>query len=147
MYHEHHIIPRHMGGGNEPSNLVKVSVEEHAELHLALYLEYGKLEDWYAYNALSGKTEESERARRLLLSRNMKGNTRGRANKGRKNTWTTELNKTNNPMSGKHWITNGSECIVIPISSPIPEGWFKGRIMSEESKKKMSISAYKRSSK
>ena len=144
MYHEHHIIPRHMGGGNEPSNLVKVSIEEHAELHLALYLEHGKLEDWYAFHALSGKTEESERARRMLCSRNMKGNTRGRANKGRNNYWN---NKNGNPMVDKHWITNGIECKVVLKTDPIPEGWRKGRFMSEEAKKKMSISAYKRSSK
>ena len=54
--HKHHIVPRHAGGSDDPSNLVEVSVEEHAQLHFALYLEHGKVADWIAYHCLSGKT-------------------------------------------------------------------------------------------
>lgn len=43
-----------MGGTDHPDNLVDVSVEEHAELHLDLYLEHGKWEDWIAYRGLAG---------------------------------------------------------------------------------------------
>lgn len=55
MKHRHHIIPRHAGGTDEPSNFVEVTVEEHAELHLARYLELGEVGDWLAYLALSGQ--------------------------------------------------------------------------------------------
>ena len=55
MKHKHHILPRHMGGGNEPTNLIEVSVEQHAELHLALYLEHGYTADWVASQCLSGQ--------------------------------------------------------------------------------------------
>ena len=54
MKHIHHIIPRHMGGTDDKSNLVEVSLEEHAELHFALYLEHGMLEDWCAAYGLCG---------------------------------------------------------------------------------------------
>ena len=50
-----------MGGGDEPSNLVRVTEEQHAELHLALYLEHGFLEDWkgcWGLYAMSQKTDE-----------------------------------------------------------------------------------------
>lgn len=49
-----------MGGTDDASNLIEVSVEEHANLHLALYLDYGHYEDWIAFHALSGwwKNEE-----------------------------------------------------------------------------------------
>ena len=60
-YQTHHIIPRHLGGTDEPSNLVRVSEEQHAELHLALYLEHGDYRDWKAASvllALSKKTDE-----------------------------------------------------------------------------------------
>jgi len=33
MKHIHHIIPKHMGGTDEESNLVELTVEEHAEAH------------------------------------------------------------------------------------------------------------------
>ena len=49
-----------MGGTDDPSNLMEVSIEEHAELHLALYLEYGRWQDWIAFNALSGQVEYAE---------------------------------------------------------------------------------------
>ena len=56
-----------MGGSDDPSNLIEVSVEEHAELHLELYLEYGKVEDWVASQSLAGMMGEEERL--LELSR------------------------------------------------------------------------------
>lgn len=34
----HHIIPRCCGGGDEPSNIVRVSIEEHAQAHQLLPL-------------------------------------------------------------------------------------------------------------
>jgi hypothetical protein len=44
-----------MGGSDEPSNLVELSIEEHAESHKALYEQYGKWEDYYAWQGLSGQ--------------------------------------------------------------------------------------------
>lgn len=54
MKHKHHKIPKHMGGTDDESNLYECSIEEHAELHLSLYLEHGHWEDWYAAMGLSG---------------------------------------------------------------------------------------------
>ena len=52
--HRHHIIPRHAGGDDSPDNIIEVTVEEHAELHLSLYLKYGRWQDWAAYHGLAG---------------------------------------------------------------------------------------------
>lgn len=60
MNHIHHIIPKHMGGSDDPSNLVELSVEEHSQAHLNLYKQYGKKEDLCAYYMLSGKSQDSE---------------------------------------------------------------------------------------
>ena len=60
MKHKHHIIPRHMGGSDDPSNLIELSVEEHANAHLKLYEQYGKKEDLCAYYMLSGKSQDPE---------------------------------------------------------------------------------------
>ena len=43
-----------MGGTDDPSNLVELSVEEHAEAHKKLYEEYGNEYDRIAYEAPSG---------------------------------------------------------------------------------------------
>lgn len=85
MKHKHHIIPKHMGGTDDPSNIIEVSVEQHAELHLALYLEHGLKEDWLAYRGLAGiiSHEDAVReAQRLGVSK---------ANAER--IWTDEMRK------------------------------------------------------
>ena len=45
MKHKHHIIPKHMGGTDDPSNLIELSVEEHAEAHKVLFEKYGLKEE------------------------------------------------------------------------------------------------------
>lgn len=42
MKHIHHIIPKHMGGSDDPANLTELSVEEHAEAHRLLYEQHGQ---------------------------------------------------------------------------------------------------------
>lgn len=68
MKHIHHIIPKHMGGTDDPSNLVELTVAEHAQAHKELYEQYGKTEDLCAYYMLSGKNQDPEfvRARASL---------------------------------------------------------------------------------
>ena len=60
MKHKHHIVPRHMGGSDDPSNLVEVTVEEHAELHRQLYEDLGHWEDKVAWLGLSGRIGKEE---------------------------------------------------------------------------------------
>lgn len=60
MKHKHHIIPKHMGGTDDPSNLIELTVAEHAQAHKELYEQYGKTEDLCAYYMLSGKNQDPE---------------------------------------------------------------------------------------
>lgn len=62
--HIHHIIPKHMGGTNDPDNLIELTVEEHAEAHRLLYEEHGHWQDHLAWKALSGQITTDE-ARRI----------------------------------------------------------------------------------
>lgn len=64
--HKHHIVPKHMGGSDDPSNLIEVSIEEHAELHFDLYLTYGRYQDWVAYHMLSGLSDDIDEYRKEL---------------------------------------------------------------------------------
>ena len=76
MKHIHHIIPEYMGGTSDPSNLIELSVEEHAEAHRKLYEQNGNWQDYCAWQALSGRIGQEEILR-------MK---QGMANKGKKRT-------------------------------------------------------------
>lgn len=64
IHHNHHIVPRHMGGSDDPTNLIKLTVEEHAEAHLQLYEKHGLMQDLIAYRMLKGLIPVEE-ARRL----------------------------------------------------------------------------------
>ncbi|NDB61967.1 hypothetical protein EB001_26535 [bacterium] len=54
IFHKHHIIPRHAGGTDDPSNIIKVNVAMHAFLHKQLYEDYGRWQDNTAYKSLAG---------------------------------------------------------------------------------------------
>jgi hypothetical protein len=76
MKHIHHILPQYLGGTDDPSNLIELTVEEHAEAHRLLYEQHGNWQDYCAWQALSGRIGQEEILR-------MK---QGMANKGKKRT-------------------------------------------------------------
>ena len=59
-YHKHHIIPRHMGGTDDPSNLIKVNIAMHAFLHKLLWKEHSNQYDYIAWKCLSGQITNEE---------------------------------------------------------------------------------------
>jgi hypothetical protein len=63
MSHKHHIIPKHAGGTDDPSNLVELSVDDHAEAHRKLYEEYGRWQDYVAWQGLAKLSPKEELVR------------------------------------------------------------------------------------
>lgn len=90
MKHKHHIIPKHMGGSDDPSNLVEVTIEQHAELHRQLWEDLGHQEDYIAWQCLSGQITTAEA---IILAVK-------KANTGRKMVFTDE-HKRNLSISRK----------------------------------------------
>lgn len=157
IYHKHHIIPRHMGGTDDPSNLVELTVEEHAEAHRLLYEEHGKQEDYLAWRSLSGLIgkEEYHYERSRLGGLNGKGRILTKEHKekiaisqiGEKNSQYGKspskktLNKRKktfkkirhsqgkrNSQYGTCWITNGVDNKKIKKDDSFPNGWYRGRV-------------------
>ena len=54
-----------MGGSNDKSNLITLTIEEHAMAHKALYEEHGKKEDYIAWKSLLKQMDEPERQMEL----------------------------------------------------------------------------------
>lgn len=65
-----------MGGTDNPSNLVELTVEEHAQAHRLLYEEHGNWQDRIAWLSLIGQIGKDEAIQEA----------RGAANRGRKRT-------------------------------------------------------------
>jgi hypothetical protein len=60
MSHKHHIIPRHAGGTDDPSNLIELSVDDHAKAHKTLYEQYGRWQDYVAWQGLAKLSPKEE---------------------------------------------------------------------------------------
>tara|TARA_B100001123_G_C14623235_1_gene754674 strand:+ start:59 stop:541 length:483 start_codon:yes stop_codon:yes gene_type:complete len=71
LTHKHHIIPRHAGGSNDSSNIVRLTTEQHAETHKKLFFIYGRWQDEIAYLALSGQIGREEAIRRASREANI----------------------------------------------------------------------------
>ena len=66
MKHKHHIVPRHMGGSDDPSNLIELTVEEHADAHRKLWEQYSNIKDYCAWKGLEGTIGKEEIVRLLM---------------------------------------------------------------------------------
>lgn len=59
--HKHHLLPKRLGGSDEPDNLTPpISNELHAEFHRDLWEHYGHWGDFIAWKALSGRMTNEE---------------------------------------------------------------------------------------
>ena len=60
-----------MGGSDDPSNLVELTPEEHAEAHRKLYEERGMWQDYLAWKGLEGRMTSEECAREAARQANL----------------------------------------------------------------------------
>lgn len=74
MLHKHHIIPKHLGGTDDPSNLVDLTVEEHAEAHRLLYEQHGRWQDYVAWQGLARLDANFDAAKTAMLEGAKRGN-------------------------------------------------------------------------
>jgi hypothetical protein len=113
MKHIHHIIPKHMGGTDDPSNLIELSRKEHAKAHMKLYEQYGKKEDLGAYYLLTGQTDEAAK-----ISSSLGGTVQGKRNA--ENGHMKRVQKLSNPVEagkkgGAATIASGKGAFGDPI--------------------------------
>ena len=66
MKHWHHIVPKHVGGSDDSSNLVLLTVEEHAEEHRKLWETHGRWQDKIAWKTLSGQITIQEAHEQMM---------------------------------------------------------------------------------
>lgn len=71
--HKHHIIPTYRGGLNDSSNLVSVSVTQHAMFHFCNWQLWGDKRDWLAWKGLTGEISKEKIVKKLRLEGARKG--------------------------------------------------------------------------
>tara|TARA_Y100000296_G_scaffold37424_1_gene43351 strand:+ start:136 stop:555 length:420 start_codon:yes stop_codon:yes gene_type:complete len=125
IYHSHHIIPKHAGGTDEPTNLIRLTIDEHAEAHRVLYEKYNRWQDKLAWKSLSGMIDKKEILWEIYH--------RPRSDEHKKNQSKNhaDVSGKNNPMYGKKQSARNKEALKKANT---------GRKMSPETRKKMSDS-------
>ena len=130
IYHNHHIIPKHAGGTDDPDNITKLTIEEHAEAHKKLWEERGLLGDKIAWLALSNQIDRGEIQKEL-------GKLVGKSNIGRKLS-KEHIDRIRQCNTGKPSPRKG-----IPLSEETRLKMSKsrmGRIVTQETRDKISKS-------
>lgn len=128
MKHKHHIIPKHLGGSDEESNLVELTIEEHAEAHKKLYEKYGRWEDKLAWQGLAGLVTKEELVREMLSESGKKGATKGNAN--RKGMKYRPYTRSKGSTQGLKWYHNPSDPTqrsCFKEGADVPDGWVRGQ--------------------
>ena len=129
MKHLHHIIPRHLGGTDDPDNLVELTIEEHAEEHRKLYEEYGRWEDYIAWQGLSGMMSKEQVIAQMLKEAGKLGAAKTNAKKTKKRGPKPGQFKPvgTNGTKWYHNSANPKERRCIKDDAEIPAGWLRGR--------------------
>lgn len=143
IYHKHHIIPKHMGGTDDPSNLVMVTVEQHANLHKQLWEDLGYKEDYAAWQGLS-KMMNSEEIIQFLMT----GERHHQYGKPRPDEVKKKISQKRKGQSLKPWTQERREKTIASLKGKKPsaaaiEAVRKrqlGSKFSEKTKEKMKIS-------
>jgi hypothetical protein len=60
MKHKHHLTPKYCGGSDDPSNLIEVSIVQHAMFHYCNWRLWNSWQDRLAWKTLSGQISNSE---------------------------------------------------------------------------------------
>ena len=153
-YFNHHIKPRHLGGSDNPNNLVKVTRAEHALLHFILFKKLGNKKDYTAFRMIEGGHTSlssyagklgAEKCRKLKVNpffnpelRRL-GCIKAGKNIGKKNAESGHLKriaiaqgvKRKGIKINKMWITNGIKSVLVNIKTKIPYGYYKGRVQKK----------------
>ena len=139
-----------MGGTDNSSNLVELSVEDHAEAHKWLFIEHGKPEDAIAWLALRGQINTQEASRMAYIAalpRMAEGVKRaiqeGRlsppTNKGmiRNDEWRVKVSysmRGNQNTTGMKWYNNGVSEMRTKDEPPV--GFTPGRLPTVDTRNK-----------
>lgn len=148
-----------MGGSDDPSNLVELTIEEHVEAHKKLWEEHGRWQDRIAWLTLSGQISGAEATRLKIIESNK---TRvysketkdkiSKSNKGKRKSIATEFKKGirvspntefksgNIPWTKgiKNWMSDDHKKAIVESNKKYKKGL--GLRRSEEQKQKISKS-------
>lgn len=129
-YENHHIVPRSLGGSDDPVNIVRLTSREHFICHYLLTKMYKKYSnEWYKVtHAFMFMISIPNCANKRYVNSRLYENIR----KSFPEVMSKSQNGAKNSQYGKKWIYNETirESKKIEKNSPIPDGWNEGRVIN-----------------
>lgn len=137
----HHIIPVHDGGKQLPNNTVKIGRTCHAMFHFCNWHRTNNKKDYVAWKGLAGQLSKQEMIKVLSSeggkkSFKKKNGIHGFSIKERSLASSKGGKKAGNYMRNSMWVNNGVVNKRLPVSSGVPDGFFKGRVKKQKAKKR-----------
>ena len=126
-WHYHHIIPRHLGGTDDRSNLLKCNTALHAFLHKLLWEEKNNKYDYIAWKCLSGQISNEEAN---ILATKVANTGRTPWNKGKKGVQKSTRKGKPRSVEEKKRISEGTKKAMVGVKCGAPKGtvpWNKGK--------------------
>jgi len=118
-----------MGGTDEPSNLIELTAEEHAEAHRILWEQHGNMKDYYAWQGLASNMGKEEiRLEMCKLGGDLCKDPIAKAKQKKRFAEIGHQQGYRNSQYGTCWVTDGSNNKKIKKTDTIPEGWYRGRV-------------------
>jgi len=118
IYEKHHIVPRCLGGTDEPENLVKLTPEEHYVAHQLLVKIYPD-------------NESIVFAAQMMVPNRPNNKMYGWLKRRYKKSASLKFKGKGNSQYGTCWITNGFMNKKILKTENIPSGWNPGRFIKK----------------
>jgi len=125
-YEKHHIIPRCMGGLNDPDNLVNLTPEEHYIVHQLLVKMYPNNYTLIKAAAMMVPNRPNNK---------MYGWIKRRFSKIQKEAQSGKKNSQYNTV----WVTNGKDNKKVAVKSQLEDGWWKGRTVVPNIRKQVGM--------
>lgn len=104
IYHNHRILPGHMGGKYTEDNVIKLTISEHATWHYELWVYYGHWEDYYAWQCLSKQIGRDELLFKISSEQGKKRKGSTPWNKDKTGIYSEENKKKISRKGSKHSI-------------------------------------------
>ena len=126
-----------MGGTDDPNNIIKLSVEEHAKAHFELYQKHGKQEDYLAWKSLTKQIGHEQ----IFTETSRIG---GLKNKGKSKTEDHKSKISDSNTSNKsHWKKGDVQKKKLKLSKSMKNNMNSKNHSSPEYKSKQSIAMKK----
>lgn len=119
-----------MGGTDDESNLIELTIEEHAAAHRKLYEEHGRWEDYLAWQGLAGLMTKEELVKEMLKEAGRKGALHNYKRKGKKLGKGAGGNKNPVGTGSTKWYhdpLDPSKKKCFKDCQEVPHGWVKGQ--------------------